>query len=273
MTVDRKTGNPPTIHVSRAAVSITGSIQPMSLALALGQTHFENGLAARLLFCFPPRRQRHWTETEIPEELQQAIGKVFAGLFELEFGHDDDGTDAPINLRLNKKAKKKWIEFYNQHAAEQMALKGNIAAAWSKLEGYAARLALVTHLVRVVAGNKKLANQILIDEISIDTGIKLSRWFGNEADRLYAVIGGSVDSEESERILQLLEYIRDKGGRITARDLSRGPRIYRKPDYAAENALKDLVYRGFGEWHVTETDGRPRTEFVLHGAGDGDGTG
>ncbi|MCH7989382.1 MAG: DUF3987 domain-containing protein, partial [Planctomycetes bacterium] len=60
MTVDRKTGHKIIVNVRRASVSVTGSIQPLSLALSLGREHFENGLVARLLFCFPPRRQRRW---------------------------------------------------------------------------------------------------------------------------------------------------------------------------------------------------------------------
>ncbi|MCH7989688.1 MAG: hypothetical protein IID46_11160, partial [Planctomycetes bacterium] len=139
--------------------------------------------------------------------------------------------------------------------------------------GYAARLALVIHLVRVVMGDRELADCDLIDERSLDAGIKLSRWFGNEADRLYAVIGGSVDSEESEQILQLVDFIRDKGGRITPRELQRGPQIYKKSSEVAEKALNVLVDHGLGKWEVTDTEGRQRREFVLHGVGDGDGTG
>jgi hypothetical protein len=99
MAVDRKTGRKITVNVRRASVSVTGSIQPLSLALALGREHFENGLVARLLFCFPPRRQRHWTEAEIPEAIEQAIDNVFAGLFDLKFGMDENGDDIPSSFR------------------------------------------------------------------------------------------------------------------------------------------------------------------------------
>lgn len=272
MTVDRKTGKP-TFYVPRAAVSITGSIQPQSLALALGRIHFENGLVARLLFCFPPRPQRRWTEAEIPDALDQRIDNVFSGLFDLKFGNDENGDDVPTIIPLDDKARQKWIEFFNQHGAEQTVLNGDISAAWSKLEGYAARLALIIHLVRVVAGDKELRSPKLIDEISIGVGITLSRWFGNEAARIYSLIGGSENAEELDRIRQLLEYIRDKGGRVAVRDLKRGPRFYRENPETAEKALNDLVERGLGVWQVTKTNGRPRTDFVLGGIGDGDGTG
>ena len=53
--VDRKTGDRKTIYVPRAAVSVTGGIQPATLQRALGRAYFENGLAARLLLACPPR--------------------------------------------------------------------------------------------------------------------------------------------------------------------------------------------------------------------------
>lgn len=62
--VDRKSGQR-TIHVSRAAVSITGGIQPVTLREALGRRHFDNGLAARLLLAMPPRRVKRWSEAQV----------------------------------------------------------------------------------------------------------------------------------------------------------------------------------------------------------------
>jgi hypothetical protein len=53
--IDRKTSAKKTIFVPRAAVSITGGIQPRVLARMLGKQHFENGLAARFGFAMPPQ--------------------------------------------------------------------------------------------------------------------------------------------------------------------------------------------------------------------------
>src|SRR5262249_12505842 len=62
ITLDRKTGEPWHIRVPLAAVSITGGIQPSILAQTLKADYFEAGLAARLLFAYPPKRRKTWTD-------------------------------------------------------------------------------------------------------------------------------------------------------------------------------------------------------------------
>jgi hypothetical protein len=46
-----------------------------------------------------------------------------------------------------------WKDLYNHHAEEQTDLSGELSAAWSKLEEYAARLALVIHFTRWAASD------------------------------------------------------------------------------------------------------------------------
>ena len=42
-----------------------------------------------------------------------------------------------------------------------------MAAAWSKLEGYAARLALIIHCARVACDDESLKTDDYVDEVSI----------------------------------------------------------------------------------------------------------
>lgn len=263
MTVDRRTGIPPTIHVPSASVSITGGIQPGILARALGQEHHENGMAARLLFATPPRKVKRWTEAELSEKAEAAVALVFDRLFELTPEADDDGDDRPRLVRLSVEGKRAWVRFYNEHATEQVELSGDLAAAWSKLEGYAARLALVIHLVRVAAGDTTLRDPERVDEVSIAAGVALSRWFGNEARRVYAILS---ETEEDRKTRQLVEWIKRKGGSVTPRDVTKGMRAYRNDPEAAERALSALVAAGRGNWE-NETHGpkggRPARRFRL----------
>lgn len=145
-------------------------------------------------------------------------------------------------------------------------MSGDIAAAWSKLEGYAARLALVVHLIRVAAGDPD-ADAEAIDEKSVAAGVTLSRWFGNEASRLYELIGGKGESAEARELRQLVSLVREKGGRITVRDLMRASRRYRPGAKIAESALQMLVQRGVGRWEIQKTGGRERRDFVLNEPG------
>jgi hypothetical protein len=237
--VDRKTGDCATIHVARAALSITGGIQPGILHLALAQQHFQSGLAARLLLAMPPRKAKRWTEAFVSEDLAKEIADVFDRLYRLSMHAPGTDEPAPVPLGLSREAKRAWVAFYNEHAKEQLELTGDLAAAWSKLEGYAARLALIVHLTRWAADAALAGEQPgEVDAESVEAGIALSRWFGNEAQRVYAALSES-DEEHEQR--ELVELIQRKGGSITVRELMHASRRYRESADDAEAALEKLV--------------------------------
>ncbi len=267
--VDRKTGDRRTLFVPRPAMSVTGGIQPATLRRVLAAGHIESGLAARLLFTYPPRQAKRWTEAEISPDLEATYKRLIDGLFALEPQIEEDGKPKPLILGLSPAAKSDWVTFYNEHAAEQAELSGDLAAAWSKLECYAARLALVVHCVRVVTRDLSLTSPDVIDEASIGAGVVLSRWFGHEAKRVYSMLA-ETEGEREQR--QLVEWITTRGGTATARELQRGPRRFRNAtaEYA-ESELNKLVKSGQGVWEPIETTpagGAPSRQFRLREGGD-----
>ncbi len=277
MTIDRKTGIPPTIHVPSASVSITGGIQPGILARALGQEHHESGMAARVLYAMPPRKPKRWTEADVDAATEAAVAAVFDRLYALTPETDDDGDERPQVVTLADDGKTAWVRFYNEHATEQTELSGDLSAVWSKLEGYAARLALVVHLTRWAADDATLRDPARVDEASITAGVVLARWFGDEARRVYAILSESDADRETRR---LVEWIERQRGSVTARDLTRGPREYRRDPDGAAKALGELVESGVGRWEVDDHAGgrgRPVNRFHLmrrcDDTGDGDTNG
>ncbi len=261
LTVDRKTGDRTMIRVRDAAVSVIGGIQPATLARVLTPEYFESGFAARLLLTLPPLTQRRWTEAEVSEGALQDLERVLARLLKLGFALDADGEPQPIVISPTPEGKAAWIEFFNQHAEDGAGLQGKLAAAWSKAEGYAARFALVTHLVREAAG--EVPPHSGVDAKDIAAGAALARWFVDEAERVYAVLGESPQTR-GRRVL--VEWVRARGGRVTGRDLARGPRAYRGAEAEAERALQDLVAAGWGMWEdvpASKQGGRPTRRFVL----------
>jgi len=261
--VDRKTGTPRTIFVPSASVSVTGGIQPGVLDRALGHEHRESGLLARLLLAMPPRRTKRWTEAEISPLSEAAVLAIFERLRELQFTYGENGELRPVVVSLTPAAKEAWVEFYNAHAEEHADLSGDLSAAWSKLEGYAARLALVVHFIRWAADDPTLASSDAVDEVSIAAGVALSRWFGNEARRVYAALGESDEDRDRRR---LVEWIERHGGAVTVRELTHGLRQYRGKTDAAREALDGLAKAGFGRWvHPTPdpSGGRPSSRFEL----------
>ena len=259
--VDRKTGDKPTLWIPNAAVSIVGGIQTKTLRRVLTPEFFDNGLAARLLLAMPPSKQKQWSEADISAPTEDAVRRLFNTLYEFRATTGTDGELIPALVELDEDAKAEFIAFFNEHANEQAELgEGELAAAWSKLEGYAARLALVVHCVRHASGDS--VDPRKVDADSMRVGIELCRWFGGETKRIYAAL--ACTDEDRERAT-LVAWIRDRGSIITVRQLSRGPARFQKPG-AAEAALAELVDAGIGEWFHPPTQakgGRPPMEFRL----------
>jgi hypothetical protein len=259
--VDRRTGVPRTIFVPHAAVSVVGGIQPGILKRALSTEHRESGLAARLLLAYPPRKAKRWTEADVDPAAEEALARLFNRLFELKQTVSKTGDTIPVTVWLSPDAKRSWIAYYNTHAREQTEQTGDLSAAWSKLEEYAARLALVIHFIRWGADDPTLTGETTLDDASMRAGITLAKWFKNEARRVYAMLS-ETDVERDDR--RLLEWIERKGGSVTAREVQQGCRWLKEPG-AAESALEKLVKDGRGIWEAIPAGqrGQPTRHFRL----------
>jgi hypothetical protein len=262
--VDRKCGIPKTIHVPNAAVSVCGGIQPGILQQALGRENFENGLAARILMAMPPRIAKQWNEYDIDLDGASQVQAVFEELLRMEMAVDWNQKASPKVLKLNPEAQAAWIDFYNDHAVQQAEVaESDLAAAFSKLEGYAARLALVIHCVREADGDVSLAPDDCIDAESIHRAVRVVRWFCDETRRIYASFN---ETDEQAQQRKLLEIVRKHDGRISPRELMQASRAYRGGADVARFALEELQQLGWGRLQKVESGGRPSEMFILHEA-------
>ncbi len=256
--VDRKTGDRPSLFITHAAVSITGGIQPGALARAMTPEFMEAGLGARFLMAMPPKRKKVWTEVEIDPIVSEAYEDMLKSLRDLPLDRDREGEKIPFAVRMTPAAKTIWVRFYAEWAEDQANADGDMAAALSKLEGYAARLALIHHVVTHVGD---MTDSEPLEPASIEAGIALVRWFAAEGRRIYTALAESDDDKHTRRLIDL---IRCKDGRITARELQRSnSRRYKSAD-DAEVVLDDLVQSGLAEWldkPLTEKGGHP-TRFL-----------
>lgn len=193
---------------------------------------------------------------------EAAVENLFDRLLQLDFNHDQEGEPIPFVVPLSEKARQAWVHFVNQHAEERGAMVGAMAAAYSKLEGYAARFALIFHMVRVAAEDPELQDRDTIDGASMATAIQMVRWFGNEVGRIYSRLH---EGETQRMVRELVELIQARGGSITVRDLSRCKNRYRTSAQAKE-ALQCLAGYGFGMFHhgvLSPQGGRPTEVFTL----------
>ena len=256
--VDRKTGDRPSIFVPRAATCVTGGIQPGTLARCLTVENLDAGLGARILPAWPPRQPKVWKEDEIAPEVSQAYESLLRALAELSFSENDRKEREPFALRTTPEAKELWVDWYNEWAKRQAAVEGATAAAYAKLEGGAGRLALLHHVVTRVGVLADDCDPIEPD--SMRAGITLARWFAFESGRIYAALAESEDAGQARR---LIDFIRQHGGRMTARQLhksnkSRYPRVE-----DAEAALQTLVDGEIAEWAAGLPGGRPTRVLIL----------
>jgi len=194
------------------------------------------------LMAMPPKRQKEWTEAEVEDAAEKAYHDVLDKLFALEFDKRD-GEKVPHVVKLSSEAKEVWVRFFNEWAGEQLDAEGELAAAYSKLEGGAARLALIHHVVTHVY--LETDDTRMVGRKSMEAGITLVRWFANEARRLYGMLG---ETGQETKTRSLVDFIRGRGGQITARQLQKAnSRRYRTAE-SAETDLQGLVLDGLAEW-------------------------
>jgi Protein of unknown function (DUF3987)/VirE N-terminal domain len=242
------------IHDPR--VCITGGIQPAVLARALTQDFFERGLPARFLFAAPQIPTNSWSEITINDDLKQGALAVFDELWLLQPDNDEYGQPCPKLLRLDADAKVDYVAYFNECGAASVCADERGEAAFSKLDGYAARLALVGQLARdpdagIVTGE------------TMQAACDLARWFGNEAVRVYNGLGKTREALAQQK---LAEFIESRGGEATIRDVITYYRPLRNQTEKAEAELYALKAAGFGDWgEVTSTPrgGKPTRRFIL----------
>ncbi|MFO0845849.1 MAG: DUF3987 domain-containing protein [Gemmataceae bacterium] len=229
VTYDRKTGDRRSVVVEQATASVAGGIQPGVLARLLTAEHFESGLAARLLMAWPPRRLKRWSSADIDEGAIAGYCCLVERLLALRMREAAGGRLVPHGRRLSPEAEVAWVNFYNDFAREQADAEGAVAAMLSKVEGMAARLALLHHVSTLVA--QGLDDDRDIDVESVEAGVGLARWFAREHRRIYAAMGKGDDQKQFRRLAEWVQAREGAGPRpATFRGVTpRAPRPPRRP--------------------------------------------
>ncbi len=256
--VDRKT-NDLCLRIPRAALSITGGIQPELLKKVLDSEHKNSGMAARFLFTYPDKIMREWHEDEFSEKHKQRMENIVRKLCRKKGANENDLDLEPINLGFTPSARERWIRYYNLHNLEHQEKESDdLSSAWSKLEEYPLRVSLIIHCVRI-ANDDLSVNPMQVDEHSLEVGIRFIEWCKHETERIYAMLDGvSVGVDKNEQ--KLLAHIRKHGGKLSPREVRLGCRWLRESSETAKNALDQLVQKGLGTWEIK---GERRT-FILN---------
>lgn len=239
LTIDRKTGTRLTI-VPRAAVSVTGGIQPGILRTSLSGEDYDSGLVARFLLASPPDRVMGWNEATMPHPgpYQQLLATLL------------DGRSEQRTIPLGPAARELLAGFKNVDVTRLRGISGPLRSAWGKSAGRAARLALLIHCVE-----SPQAEAVSAD--AMQRALELVGWFDRETERVYAALG-VCQSPEAE----LLAFIAQEGA-VSARDVHRW-KTSRFPTTAeAERRLLQLQAQDRLEVKTVSTGGRPKTVFSI----------
>jgi hypothetical protein len=138
-------------------------------------------------------------------------------------------------------------------------LPEHLRGPYAKLEGYAARLALMLHLCRLVAGE---ADHEAVDARSVTAATTLIEYFQAHMTRVYAHLWSTRADQRAETALR---WIQAHEGTCTVGDLQRHRVAGIRRASEAERLLRDLVDLGNGAFHErTLLSGRRQRVFVRH---------
>jgi hypothetical protein len=201
----------------------------------------------------------------VPESLE-GWNKVVSRLYALETREDEHGRPAAVVLDLAPEACPAWETWFNRHSAEKEAadFPDVLVGVWSKLVAYAARLALIVHLLRA-ACDESVSEEIDVE--SLGRALRLVGYFKTHARAVYARLRQSA---KSRRVQQAIAWIRAHGGECNPSHLTRHNVAGVEKTSEAEALMKDLEDRGYGR-RETRTAGNKHevTYFVTKRVGSG----
>lgn len=265
--VDRKTSEKPTIFVPYAAVSVTGTIQPATLERAFDPQLREAGLLARFLLAIPPTSPALWTDADVPDDVRDGFASVIKALLAIPLMQDNNGDPSPRDIPLVADAQPVYMAWHDQHVRQTADLDGDLAAAYAKMKGGCARLALVIHMAALASGDTD-TDPPPISVSVVRSAIRLAEWFKSQARRAY---GRFRETDEERERRELVEWIERRGGTTTVRELTHsGPHRFRNATDLAQTTLNDLTGAGHGDWEYpppSPKGGRPTKRFRLNTSG------
>ena len=261
MTINRKTGIAAErfIAVKRATMSIAGNIQQQVLrSLAdertKGKLIYGEGMMARMLFSMPPAERRFKSGLPMDAEVRRDVRVVLRRLHAIPYKGE------PMEIGLAPDAASLFAKYTSAIEDEKYCLDDDLGAAWGKLVGYTARIALVIHAASRALSLVNLdrrAGQVSaipppnigdIDVSAVGAAIKLIEYFKVQTRRVYAMISETAAMAEARNIIRIAKRNPRRSGALTRAELARASRRY--PTVAeAEKAMNDyVVQQGLARW-------------------------
>lgn len=241
--VDRKSDKGEPILVTDPFLCVIGCIPPGKLRDLDAENECEDGFVHRVLFAFPRAvRNRRWTWSGLPPDTRDRWKEALGKLYALQMGEGDAGRPVARTVRFTEEARALWEGWCNAlyEEIETPDFPEVLVGPWSKMVGYAARLALVLQMLRLVCGE---ANGEDVDAESLDRAFRLIAYFQSHARVVYFALH---HSSASRRVQRVIAWVRSHGGECSPTHLVKNnvAGIARKTE--ALKVMKELVDHGYG---------------------------
>jgi hypothetical protein len=205
--IDRAKYKKEPIVVAHPFLNIVGGVTPDMLTTLPEGRGRDDGFLARLLFAFPDRAVRRYSREGIADGVVAAWTTLARALWQRPM-HVLDGKPAPAVVRMTPEADGAWEDWCQAHYAEQAAddFPERLDGPWGKLDAYAARLALILHLMDLAADPTRAPASEMLPELPrriLADAARLVGYFKAHARRAYTAIGGQADDGgEDVRVLR-----------------------------------------------------------------------
>jgi hypothetical protein len=234
------------IVVPHPFLTVVGGMTPGMLSELSERKGREDGLLARLLFAYPDRAPRPYSEQGISDHVAGAYGGLIKGLWERPM-REVDGKPSPHVVRMTPEAHDAWAGWCRAHRDEQDAddFPESLEGAWGKLEAYAVRLALILHLMDLAAdpSGPVDAGPPVLPRRVIDGAARLVAYFKSHARRVYDSMGGKAATGD-DNVRALLGWIgRNDLPEFTERDIARNFDRFKDDPAALADALEWMIGR------------------------------
>ncbi len=263
ITVHRKGPDSPDVFISHPCISVVGGIQPSVLHDLQGQ---DDGFFDRILFTFPePHNMKgeDWKSCNPVgmREWEKALGRV--RLMEM-IATEPDKPRCPHFRKLDAIGRDEWYT-YTHALAKQMNVPEfphYLAGVAGKLKGYAARLALVSMVLRIAYTPDGEIEDINGDDMA--AGATLANYFLAHAERVYRRMGRD-DSREPRKVLAWM--VRNGKDKVSRRDIHHNLKRSFPDVEDLGRPLRMLTERGY--IRVVESEGvkpgrKPTTIYEIH---------
>lgn len=247
----RKSESKP-IFIKQPCINVIGSVQTNLLSDIFRNEYKSNGLLDRFLFVYPKdQRLSKWKRTDNSCNPPDTMGKwrtILNKIINLPCPLNEKGTSIQsLVMRLSDEAESYFYDWYNGIIDSVNSIKDDteVESRKTKLDGNAARLALVFQIMKWAAGEEDM-NCISLD--SVMSAIRMIDYYEETYDRIQESIITTGIGDNKEAWLSLLKDTFTTGEAVIAGkkvDISRRAVYYALDRYCQEpKPILEKIHHG-----------------------------